>query len=88
MAFEKVAVFDTTLRDGEQAAGTRLGSKEDLTIARQLTQLQVDIVEAGCPASSPDDFEAVRQISIEIQGRSSAVYRAPCPRTSRLASSP
>ena len=65
---DKVAVFDTTLRDGEQAAGTRLGSKEKLTIARQLAQLKVDIIEAGYPASSPDDFEAVRQISQEIQG--------------------
>jgi 2-isopropylmalate synthase len=68
MASEKVAVFDTTLRDGEQAAGTRLGSKEKLTIARQLAQLRVDIIEAGYPASSPDDFEAVRQISQEVQG--------------------
>ena len=68
MASEKVAVFDTTLRDGEQAAGTRLGSKEKLTIARQLAQLKVDIIEAGYPASSPDDFEAVRQISLEIHG--------------------
>src|SRR5271169_1746279 len=68
MASEKVSVFDTTLRDGEQAAGTRLGSKEKLTIARQLAQLKVDIIEAGYPASSPDDFEAVRRISLEIQG--------------------
>ena len=68
MASDKVAVFDTTLRDGEQAAGTRLGSKEKLTIARQLAQLKVDIIEAGYPASSPDDFEAVRQIAEEIQG--------------------
>jgi len=65
---EKVAVFDTTLRDGEQAAGTRLGSKEKLTIARQLARLKVDIIEAGYPASSPEDFEAVRLISREIDG--------------------
>src|SRR5271157_1101091 len=55
---EKVAIFDTTLRDGEQAAGTRLGSREKLTIARQLARLNVDIIEAGYPASSPEDFEA------------------------------
>jgi 2-isopropylmalate synthase len=66
MAPDQVAVFDTTLRDGEQAAGTRLGSKEKLAIARQLAQLKVDIIEAGYPASSPEDFEAVRQISEEI----------------------
>ncbi len=65
---EKVAVFDTTLRDGEQAAGTRLGSREKLTIARQLARLNVDIIEAGYPASSPEDFEAVQLISQEIEG--------------------
>src|ERR1022692_3108005 len=48
---EKVAVFDTTLRDGEQAAGTRLGSREKLMIARQLARLNVDIIEAGYAAS-------------------------------------
>ena len=65
---DKVAVFDTTLRDGEQAAGTRLGSREKLMIARQLAQLKVDVIEAGYPASSPEDFEAVQLISQEIHG--------------------
>ncbi|HLK67344.1 MAG TPA: 2-isopropylmalate synthase [Bryobacteraceae bacterium] len=65
---EKVLVFDTTLRDGEQAAGTRLGSAEKLLIARQLQQLRVDVIEAGYPASSPEDFEAVRLIGQEITG--------------------
>ncbi len=65
---EKVAVFDTTLRDGEQAAGTRLGSREKLTIARQLARLMVDVIEAGYPASSPEDFEAVQLVSREIEG--------------------
>ncbi len=65
---DKVAVFDTTLRDGEQAAGTRLGSREKLTIARQLARLQVDVIEAGYPASSPEDFEAVQTIAQEIEG--------------------
>src|ERR1700686_2539781 len=65
---EKVAVFDTTLRDGEQAAGTRLGSREKVQIATQLALLQVDVIEAGYPASSPEDFEAVRLISQEIAG--------------------
>ncbi len=64
----KVAVFDTTLRDGEQAAGTRLGGRDKMTIARQLARLRVDIIEAGFPASSPEDFEAVRAIAHEIQG--------------------
>jgi 2-isopropylmalate synthase len=65
---DQVAVFDTTLRDGEQAAGTRLGSREKLMIARQLAQLNVDVIEAGYPASSPEDFEAVDLISREIHG--------------------
>ena len=65
---EKVAVFDTTLRDGEQAAGTRLGSREKLIVARQLAQLNVDVIEAGYPNSSPEDFEAVQLIGREIQG--------------------
>jgi 2-isopropylmalate synthase len=68
MNVEKIAVFDTTLRDGEQAAGTRLASRDKLVIARQLARLRVDIIEAGYPASSPDDFEAVRQIAAEIDG--------------------
>jgi len=63
---DNVAIFDTTLRDGEQAAGTRLGSREKLTIARQLSRLNIDIIEAGYPASSPEDFEAVRLLSKEI----------------------
>src|SRR5690349_7189033 len=65
---EKVAVFDTTLRDGEQAAGTRLGSREKLIIASQLAALRVDVIEAGYPASSPEDFEAVRLISEAVSG--------------------
>jgi 2-isopropylmalate synthase len=65
---DKVAVFDTTLRDGEQAAGTRLGSREKLTIARQLALLNVDVIEAGYPGSSPEDAEAVQLIAREIEG--------------------
>jgi 2-isopropylmalate synthase len=68
MITEKVAVFDTTLRDGEQAAGTRLGSREKLIIARQLANLRVDVIEAGYPASSPEDFESVQLIGREITG--------------------
>ena len=65
---EKVAVFDTTLRDGEQAAGTRLGSREKLIVATQLARLNVDVIEAGYPNSSPEDFEAVQLIGREIHG--------------------
>ncbi len=65
---EKIQIFDTTLRDGEQAAGTRLGAREKLEIARQLTRLGVDIIEAGFPASSPEDFKAVSLIAENIDG--------------------
>jgi len=60
---ERVFIFDTTLRDGEQAAGTRLGEREKLAIARQLARLRVDVIEAGFPISSPEDFRAVQLIS-------------------------
>jgi 2-isopropylmalate synthase len=69
MAFEnhnRVTIFDTTLRDGEQSPGASLTSAEKIEIARQLARLGVDVIEAGFPAASPDDLEAVRQIAIEI----------------------
>jgi 2-isopropylmalate synthase len=64
---EKVIIFDTTLRDGEQAAGTSLNLSEKLEIARQLDKLGVDVIEAGFPASSIGDFEAVRLIARELK---------------------
>ncbi|MHC4475613.1 MAG: 2-isopropylmalate synthase [Planctomycetota bacterium] len=64
---QRLIVFDTTLRDGEQAAGTRLGAREKLEIARQLARLKVDIIEAGFPASSPEDFRAVKLICEEVK---------------------
>jgi len=63
---EKVIIFDTTLRDGEQAAGGTLNVQEKLEIARQLEKLGADIIEAGFPISSPGDFEAVRLIAKEV----------------------
>lgn len=65
---ERIIVFDTTLRDGEQAAGSRLDAREKLEIARQLARLGVDVIEAGFPCSSPQDFAAVELIAREIQG--------------------
>ncbi len=64
---DKVIVFDTTLRDGEQAAGGTLNIQEKLEIARQLEKLKVDVIEAGFPMSSPGDFEAVNLISQEVR---------------------
>lgn len=58
-----VRIFDTTLRDGEQSPGATLTSAEKLDIARQLAKLGVDIIEAGFPIASPDDFNAVQQIA-------------------------
>lgn len=59
-------VFDTTLRDGEQSPGATMTAKEKLDIARQLARLGVDIIEAGFPASSEADFEAVKKIALEV----------------------
>ncbi|MCZ6789102.1 MAG: 2-isopropylmalate synthase [Chloroflexi bacterium] len=68
MAEDKVLIFDTTLRDGEQSAGIGLTTQEKLEIARQLERLGVDIIEAGFAASSPGDFEAVQSIMREVRG--------------------
>ena len=64
---DKVMIFDTTLRDGEQSAGIGLTLDEKLEIARQLDRLGVDIIEAGFAASSPGDFEAVSAIAGELR---------------------
>jgi len=63
-----VRIFDTTLRDGEQAPGAGLTAAEKLEVARQLVRLKVDVIEAGFPAASPGDFEAVRRIAQETRG--------------------
>jgi 2-isopropylmalate synthase len=70
---DRVIIFDTTLRDGEQAAGGSLNVQEKLEIARQLEKLGVDVIEAGFPVTSPGDFEAVRLISQEIRAPSVCV---------------
>ena len=67
MTGERVFIFDTTLRDGEQAAGTSLNAQEKLEIARQLETLGVDIIEVGFPITSEGDFEAVRLIARELR---------------------
>jgi len=61
-----VRIFDTTLRDGEQSPGATMTSAEKLEVARSLARMGVDIIEAGFPAASPDDLEAVRRIAVEI----------------------
>ncbi|MCL2149452.1 MAG: 2-isopropylmalate synthase [Dehalococcoidia bacterium] len=64
---DKIIVFDTTLRDGEQAAGGSLNIAEKVEVARQLERLGVDVIEAGFPVSSPGDFESVRAIAHEVK---------------------
>lgn len=61
-----VRIFDTTLRDGEQSPGATMTIKEKLDVARQLARLGVDIIEAGFPAASRDDLEAVKSIAKEV----------------------
>ena len=67
MPEDRVLIFDTTLRDGEQSPGAALRVEEKLEIARVLERMGVDIIEAGFPISSPGDFEAVRTIAAEIK---------------------
>ncbi len=64
---DKVAIFDTTLRDGEQSPGAALNIDEKIEIARVLQEMGVDVIEAGFPISSPGDFKAVQRISQEIR---------------------
>jgi 2-isopropylmalate synthase len=65
---EKVIIFDTTLRDGEQSPGASLDVQKKLEIARQLACLSVDVIEAGFPISSPGDFQAVKAVAKHIRG--------------------
>ena len=68
MSKRHIRIFDTTLRDGEQAPGASMNAAEKLEVAHQLEKLGVDIIEAGFPVSSPGDFESVRQIAHEVKG--------------------
>ncbi|MEJ7747711.1 MAG: 2-isopropylmalate synthase [Candidatus Limnocylindrales bacterium] len=73
-----VRIFDTTLRDGEQAPGAGLTAAEKLEVARLLVRLKVDVIEAGFPAASPGDFEAVRRIAQEVRGGIAVAALARC----------
>ena len=66
----KIDIFDTTLRDGEQSAGINLNTAEKLEIAKQLERFGVDVMEAGFPAASPGDLDAVRKIASTIKDSS------------------
>ena len=72
---EKITIFDTTLRDGEQSPGASLNVFEKVEIARQLEKLNVDVIEAGFPVSSPAQFEAVKRIAGEVDLTIAALAR-------------
>src|SRR6266436_4997888 len=63
---DRIIIFDTSLRDGEQAPGFSMNTQEKLEMARQLARLNVDVIEAGFPISSDEDFEAVREVARQI----------------------
>jgi len=65
---ERLIIFDTTLRDGEQSPGATMTEDEKIEVARQLVKLGVDVIEAGFPAASPGDLRAVQRISREVKG--------------------
>ncbi len=73
---ERIIIFDTTLRDGEQSPGAALNVMEKLEIARQLEKLRVDVIEAGFPVSSPTQFEAVQRIAGAVGVGVAALARA------------
>jgi 2-isopropylmalate synthase len=74
---DRIHIFDTTLRDGEQSPGFSMNREEKLRLARKIEELGVDVVEAGFPIASPGDLEAVRAVAAELkQCRVAALARA------------
>jgi 2-isopropylmalate synthase len=80
---QHVRIFDTSLRDGEQSPGAAMTSIEKLDVARALARLRVDVIEAGFPAASPDDLEAVRAIAEHVGGGADAPIICALARASR-----
>src|SRR2546430_3197742 len=68
MKNNRIIIFDTTLRDGEQCPGASMNLREKLQIARQLARLNVDVIEAGFPITSDGDFDSVQTIAREVKG--------------------
>ena len=68
---DRLFIFDTTLRDGEQVPGCQLNTVEKIQVAKALEALGVDVIEAGFPISSPGDFKSVVEISKAVRGRRS-----------------
>ena len=86
MSSRRIAVFDTTLRDGEQSPGIALQPHEKAEIAEQLVRLGVDVIEAGFPAASPGDFEGVEAVAREARHATVAALWRTRRRASRRAS--
>ncbi len=80
MGAQRIAIFDTTLRDGEQSPGCSMNLEEKLQMARQLEALQVDVIEAGFPVASEDDFASVQAIARECRGPVIAALCRAIPR--------
>src|SRR2546421_12212387 len=70
MSDQRLIIFDTTLRDGEQSPGASMNLAEKIEIAHALKELGVDVIEAGFPIASPGDFEAVQAIARQVEGPS------------------
>ena len=68
MMDNRVRIFDTTLRDGEQSPGASMNVEEKIAVAKQLAKMGVDVIEAGFAYSSPGDFDSVRRIALEVEG--------------------
>ena len=68
MKKNRIIIFDTTLRDGEQSPGCSMNLEEKLRMAKQLAKLKVDVIEAGFPIASPGDFDAVHEIARVVKG--------------------
>ena len=78
MVGDQIIIFDTTLRDGEQSPGCSMNTREKLEVARALTELGVDVIEAGFPVASPGDFEAVSRIAERFGDRTTICALARC----------
>lgn len=78
MSIDHITIFDTTLRDGEQSPGCSMTTDEKLEVAKALTELNVDVIEAGFPIASPGDFEAVKRIAQEFGSRTMICGLARC----------
>ena len=86
---DRIYIFDTTLRDGEQSPGCSMNTEEKLLVAQKLVDLGVDILEAGFPIASEGDFDAVRKVGAEFPGtRVAALARAVPKDIERAATSP